>query len=101
MRVIEKNNQNQQRNNNQAPKVGHEEIPEVNWQTFRKEVTGNYLKTWIKFAYKELFQAGEETSLRIKDILFLCMDYLDEASKTKQYINLNEKMYKDTDELNK
>lgn len=48
-----------------------------------------------------MFQAGEETNLRIKDILFLCMDYLDEASKTKQYINLNEKMYKDIDELNK
>jgi hypothetical protein len=31
MRVIEKNNQNQQRNSNQAPRLSHEEITEVNW----------------------------------------------------------------------
>ena len=48
-----------------------------------------------------MFQAGQETNLRIKDILFLCMDYLDEVSKTKQYNNLNDKIYKDIDELNK
>lgn len=37
----------------------------------------------------------------MKDVLFLCMDYLDDNGKNKQYLNFNDKIYKDLDDLNK
>ena len=70
-------------------------------EKFKKEIVV-FIKNWIKFVYKELFQNTViEEIYKIKDILFLCMDYLDEKDKTKQYTNFNDKIYKDLDDLNK
>lgn len=52
-------------------------IAEANLDRFRKEVSGPNLRNWIKFLYKELFQSTNmEEIYSVKDILFLCMDYL-------------------------
>lgn len=77
-------------------------IAEANLDKFRKEINGTNLRNWIKFLYKELFQSTNmEEIYSSKDILFLCMDYLAEDAKAKQYFNFNEKIFKDIDELNK
>ena len=61
-------------------------------------MVGVSLKSWIKFVYKELFASTViEDIYKIKDILFLCMDYLEEKDRSKQYVNFNDKIYKDLD----
>jgi hypothetical protein len=72
IRAIERSNDN--RNNLGEKRVYADGVAEVNMERFRQEVSSS-LRGWIKFAYKELFQGGEESS-RIKDVLFLCMDFL-------------------------
>lgn len=73
-------------------------IVEANLDKFRKEVSGANLRNWIKFLYKELFQSiNMEEIYSIKDILILCMDYLTEDARIKQYVNFNDKIFKDID----
>jgi hypothetical protein len=96
MRVIEKTSDH-------SKEERSDKIIEASMDKFKREVTGSSLRTWIKFIYKELFQSGQpsEVSVRIKDVLFLCMDYLEDSARFKQYTNFNEKVYKDLDDLNK
>lgn len=95
MRVMEKSS-GMRRGNSRPEEPRGDGINEANMERFRRDITGPNLRNWIKFVFKELFQAGEQGP-RLKDVLFLCMDHLDENSRLKQYLNFNEKIYKDLD----